>query len=101
MPKVTGTVRNGMIEFDHPLPPDWADGQRVIASLADEEFAEATDPDSIHRWLDWLDSLAANRMSAADAADYDRMMDERKAEQKELFNQWTKDLEALHEDEPK
>jgi hypothetical protein len=63
MSTVRGTYHNGQVIFDGPAP-EWPDGAEVRLELvdpsADEDDPEGllgTDPESIARWLAFLDQL--------------------------------------------
>lgn len=79
MAAIRGKIRNGKVEFDSP--PAWPEGAEVlvvdpvIPSAPAEPFRMLTeeeqgdDPESIARWLAWLDSLEAARSDPEEEAE--------------------------------
>lgn len=97
MSAIRGTFKDGKIILDGPPPADWPDGARVIvepdpADEVTEEIPQRDDPESLARWLAWCDSLKQFRMTDDEAAEWDRIMAERKAAQKAEWDTWVREV---------
>lgn len=65
MSSVRGRVKDGKLELDGPLPPEWRDGAEVEARLAPADVGEwgmreedwPTTPEGIEEWIKWAESL--------------------------------------------
>lgn len=67
----TGTVMNGLVVLDEPVP--FPDGSRVLVrpveiveSSAASEAGWQDSPEAIRDWIAWYDSLESIEVSAAD-----------------------------------
>jgi hypothetical protein len=86
-------IRNGRIELDGPLPPNWSEGQRV--SLTITEPTEPLDitgdsPEAIAAWLKWYEEFRALPRDEAAAEEMDKILISRKAELKAQWEHLTR-----------
>lgn len=99
MSTITGTFRNGKIELHGPPPPDWVDGAEVsveMKSPADEIDLTGDSPEAIAAWIKAMEELRVLAAEAPEAGEeLQRILAERKAENKAMWDQQMKRAEGL------
>lgn len=98
MSAIDGTFRNGKIELHGPPPADWVDGAEVsVSPVATPGEIDITgdSPEAIAAWLKWYDEFLRLPRSAEAGDELQRILDERKAENKAMWEQHVKRAEGL------
>jgi len=98
MSMIHATVRKGRVETDQPVP--FAEGTRLTISPEAEAVpaCEANwkdTPEAIEAWLKWLDSLEPLEFTEEEKVALEKDRAERKAWEKEHFNERAERLEKL------
>ena len=95
---VRGRIKNGMLEFDGPLPVEWPDGAAVETRLTSEESNLGwgmreedwpTTPEGIATLLKEMEALEPLSMSQEEIEAFDRALLENKSWQIGQFDKWT------------
>jgi hypothetical protein len=98
MSAIRGTYRNGQVILNDP-PADWPEGAEVRLELVDppgdDGDMQGSDPESIARWVAWLDTLQKYRMADEQAAEWDRNMREKKEADKAMWEQRAKKIREM------
>lgn len=98
MSVVRGIYRDGKIELRTP-PPDWEEGAEVGGTLEPVTPGEiditGDSPEAIAAWLKWFDDFQALPRDEGAADEMERILRERKEEQKALWEQHGKRIEGL------
>ena len=98
MSAVTGTFRGGKIELHGPPPADWVDGGEVSVEMtppAGEIDITGDSPEAIAAWIKWMGEQRALAAQSPDAGDeLQRILDERKAENKAMWGEYVKRVEG-------
>lgn len=98
MSAVTGTFRGGKIELHGPPPVDWVDGIEVSVSPrepASEIDLTGDSPEAIAAWLRWYDEFVRLPRTSGAGDELQRILEERKAENKALWERQVKRAEGL------
>jgi hypothetical protein len=81
MTTITGTLRDGKVEFHGPTPPTWVEGTHLQIQADD-----VVDPDvSLEQWLKWLEEFQAMPRHAGDAEELEQILRESKQSQLQLL----------------
>ena len=97
---VRGTYRNGQVILEGPPPPDWKEGAEVWLELIDPPVEDdpdclhGSDPESIDRWLAYMDSLEPF-LSEEDEARWRQALQEQKEWEKANWEKHSKAIEDL------
>jgi hypothetical protein len=98
MRAIRGTYRNGQVILNDP-PADWPEGAEVRLELVDppgeDGDMQGSDPESIARWVAWLDSLKQYRMTDEEDAEFRRILQERKEWELANWEARAKKIEGL------
>ena len=102
MGTVRGTYRDGQVILDGPPPADWPDGAEVRLELVDPaaegdpDGILGNDPESIARWEAYMDALHQKyRMTDEQAAEWDRILREKKEADKAMWEERCRKIEGL------
>jgi hypothetical protein len=102
MSNVRGKLRNGRVEFDHPLPADWPEGaevetrltptESVVEGMREEDWP--TTPEGIALLLKQMEAIEPLDMTPEEVAAFDRALAEQKEWQKGQFDKWASEIEG-------
>ena len=91
MTTVTGTLRDGKVEFHGPTPVEWVDGMEVHVT-AEEEVESA---ESLEEWLTWFDEFQSMPRHDGDADELEKILRDTKEAQLKLLDEQRRKAEAL------
>lgn len=96
MSAIRGIFRDGHVVLSGPPPADWKDGAEVRLELndpaGDDDDLQGSDPESIARWVAWLESLQPF-LSEEDDAEWRAALDEQKEWEKANWERRSKAIE--------
>lgn len=100
MSVIRGTIQDGKVVFD--APPDWPNGTpvevepvRAGEQIGISEEEQGDDPESIARWLAWLDTVQPLIMTPEEEVEWQKARAEQKAWELANWEAHSKKLENL------
>ena len=81
---IEAVVRNGAIELLEAVPPDWADGLRVVVDRSIDADYDAETTENINQWYEeWCRS--AEKLDPAEHQRFLQAIEEHRQEQKKIM----------------